>query len=118
MGMGVGFVAIVTTSVMLLPLGDPTPPADPLPLTVNSAVVINSGIPECPEPPKGGFYWRFADVPLAVKQRPSVCWAYANLVGRSQTTVHTNVIPLRESAVPAQAPQAPLPTFKKLLEQR
>ena len=115
MGIGVCLLAVVTTTLLPAPTALTPPVAQWQPGPV---VTTASAIPECPEPPKGGFYWRSADVPLAVKQRPAVCWAYANLVGPSLTTVHTNVIELRDSAVPAQAPQAPPPTFKKLLEKR
>jgi hypothetical protein len=64
-------------------------------------------VPKC-EPPPGGFFWRYEDVPQALKQPVELCWSFAGGVGvapvQSAVTVHEFVLPLVDQAPRVQGP--------------
>jgi hypothetical protein len=69
--MSVGFFgsAVVVGSLVL---GDTAP--DP-------AIAVGSlTVPKC-EPPPSGFFWRYADVPQALKQPVELCWSFVGGTG-------------------------------------
>ena len=64
-------------------------------------------VPEC-EPPPGGFFWRYEDVPQALKQPAELCRSFAGGTGVApvqSVKVQELVLPLVD-----QAPRGPWPS--------
>jgi hypothetical protein len=64
-----------------------TPPAKVAVEPSASAAPAVRGIPPCPTPPRGGYFWKSTDVPKTHKEPAGVCWTYALSTVPPTTTI-------------------------------